>query len=58
MEEHLRRALLLSRGDMTVFLTRPISAGFLTATFLLIAFVTWSALRRRRRPAPAMVPGA
>ena len=26
MEENLRRAMLLSRGDFTVFLTRPISA--------------------------------
>jgi TctA family transporter len=58
MEEHLRRALLLSRGDMSVFLTRPISAGFLTATFLLLAFVTWSAIRRRGRPSPAFAPGS
>ncbi len=26
MEENLRRALLISRGDWTVFLTRPLSA--------------------------------
>jgi putative tricarboxylic transport membrane protein len=58
MEEHLRRALLLSRGDMTVFVTRPISAGFLAATFLLIAFVAWGTIRRRGRPAPAIAPGA
>jgi TctA family transporter len=31
MEENLRRALLLSRGDPTVFATRPISAGLLAA---------------------------
>ncbi len=31
MEEHLRRAMLLSRGDPSVFFTRPISAGFLIA---------------------------
>ena len=29
MEEFLRRALLLSRGDPTVLVTRPISAGML-----------------------------
>ncbi|MEY4735778.1 MAG: hypothetical protein RL302_97, partial [Pseudomonadota bacterium] len=29
MEEYLRRALLLSRGDWSVFLTRPLSAGLL-----------------------------
>jgi TctA family transporter len=57
MEEHLRRALLLSRGDMSVFITRPISAGFMIATFLLIAFVVWSAIRNRGRPAPILAPG-
>ena len=31
MEENLRRALLLSRGDPTVFFTRPLSAGLLAA---------------------------
>jgi putative tricarboxylic transport membrane protein len=40
LEENLRRALLISRGDPTVFLTRPISLGFLIgalAFFLVIA---------------------
>src|SRR3954447_24595181 len=31
MEENLRRAMLLSRGDPTVFVTKPISAGFIFA---------------------------
>ena len=31
MEENLRRALLLSRGDWGVFVTRPLSAGLLAA---------------------------
>jgi TctA family transporter len=31
MEENLRRAMLLSRGDPTIFLTRPISAAMLIA---------------------------
>ena len=31
MEENLRRALLLSRGDWTTFATRPLSAGLLLA---------------------------
>lgn len=35
LEEHLRRAMLISDGDPTVFLTRPISA-----TLLMIAAVT------------------
>jgi len=40
LEENLRRAMLLSRGDPTVFLTRPISLGILlTAVFLLLLTV-------------------
>ena len=35
-ETQLRRALSISQGDMTVFLTRPISAGFLAFTALLV----------------------
>ncbi len=31
MEENLRRAMLIARGDVTVFVTRPISAGLLLA---------------------------
>src|SRR5213082_3511385 len=37
MEENLRRAMLIARGDATVFLTRPISATLLAiALFLLV----------------------
>ena len=36
MEENLRRALLLSRGDWSVFVTRPLSAGLLAAALLLL----------------------
>ena len=36
MEENLRRALLLSRGDWTTFVTRPLSAGLLIAAALMI----------------------
>jgi putative tricarboxylic transport membrane protein len=38
MEEHLRRAMLLSRGDPTVFVTRPISLVFMIATLLVLLF--------------------
>lgn len=37
VEENFRRALLLSRGDMTVFFTHPISCGFMLVTILLIS---------------------
>ena len=36
MEENLRRALLLSRGDWGVLVTRPISAGLLVAAAVLV----------------------
>jgi TctA family transporter len=39
MEEHLRRALLLSRGDFWLFLERPISA---TTLGLSLAVLIWA----------------
>lgn len=39
MEEFLRRALLLSKGDPLVLLTRPISAGMLALALILLALV-------------------
>ncbi|MGZ5117392.1 MAG: tripartite tricarboxylate transporter permease, partial [Burkholderiales bacterium] len=48
MEENLRRALLISRGDATVFLTRPISLGFVIATVLIIIVMGLPAVRSRR----------
>ena len=47
MEEYLRRALLLSRGDPAVLFTRPISLAFMIATALVLAVVIAPALRRR-----------
>ena len=46
MEENLRRALLLSRGDMAVFIERPISAGFLAFGALLILMAIWGQLKQ------------
>jgi len=37
LEQNFRSALQISRGDMSVFITSPISAGFLFVCFLLIA---------------------
>ena len=48
MEENFRRALLLSRGDMMVFMQRPISATFVCISAFLLAAVTWSAWRKSR----------
>ncbi|MGP9796417.1 tripartite tricarboxylate transporter permease [Halomonas sp. 86] len=43
MEENFRRALLLSRGDYTVFLQKPISATLLALAVLLLL---WPLIRR------------
>ena len=51
MEENLRRALLLSRGDWTTFMTRPLSASLLIAAVLMIVVVTLPAIRSRREEA-------
>ena len=48
MEENLRRAMLLSRGDPMVFLERPISAGFIIASALLLLLLSLPALRKKR----------
>lgn len=50
-EEHLRRALLLSHGDFTVFLTSPASAAALAATLALLAALLGPNVRRRREEA-------
>lgn len=49
MEENFRRSLLLSRGDLTVFFTRPLSGAFMTVTILMLATVAYKRLRRRSR---------
>lgn len=51
MEENLRRALLLSRGDWSVFVTRPISMGLLIAAMLLLVIVLLPSIRSKREEA-------
>ena len=51
MEENLRRALLLSRGDWTVFATRPLSAGLLGAALALLVIVLLPSIRNKREEA-------
>ncbi len=48
MEENLRRAMLISRGDPTVFLTRPISLVFVVITVLIFVAMAMPALKKRR----------
>ncbi|MDP1672989.1 MAG: tripartite tricarboxylate transporter permease [Burkholderiales bacterium] len=40
VEENLRRALLISRGDFSVFFTRPLSLTFIILTVILLCAVT------------------
>ncbi|HXU43637.1 MAG TPA: tripartite tricarboxylate transporter permease [Burkholderiales bacterium] len=51
MEENLRRAMLLSRGDPTVFFTKPISAAFMVASLILLVVVALPAIRKKREEA-------
>ncbi|MFL9935873.1 tripartite tricarboxylate transporter permease [Paraburkholderia sp. RL18-103-BIB-C] len=54
IEVNFRRALLLSHGDMTVFLQHPISCAFLLLCTTVIAaqvFFHWRGARRLRRAA-------
>jgi putative tricarboxylic transport membrane protein len=51
MEENLRRALLLSRGDWSTFATRPLSAGLLVAALLMILVVSLPTIKSRREEA-------
>jgi putative tricarboxylic transport membrane protein len=51
MEENLRRALLLSRGDWSVFLTRGLSAGLLAAAALLLVIVLLPSVKNKREEA-------
>ncbi|MGD9953256.1 MAG: tripartite tricarboxylate transporter permease [Burkholderiales bacterium] len=51
MEENLRRAMLLSRGDATLFFNpaeKPISFSFLVAAVLLVAVIALPNIRRKR----------
>ena len=51
MEENFRRALLLSRGDFTTFVTRPLSLGLLIAAALLVVIVALPAVKKTREEA-------
>ena len=51
MEENLRRALLLSRGDWSVFVTRGLSATLLAFAALLLIIVLLPAVKHKREEA-------
>lgn len=51
MEEYLRRALLISRGDWSVFIDRPISASLLAVAVVLLIIVLLPGIRKKREEA-------
>ncbi len=48
LESNLKRAMLLSKGDATVFFTRPISAAMLAVAVLLLLTVILPQFRKKR----------
>ncbi len=51
MEENLRRAMLLSRGDWSVFVTRPLSATLLAMSLVLLIIVLLPSVKSKRQEA-------
>ncbi|NYZ14537.1 tripartite tricarboxylate transporter permease [Azospirillum sp. RWY-5-1] len=48
LEEHMRRAMLLSFGNPAVFVTRPISAGLLLLALLALLAMAFPAIAKKR----------
>ena len=48
LEEFLRRSLIISRGDATVFVTRPLSAALLAVAALALLVAVLPSVRRKR----------
>jgi TctA family transporter len=48
LEENLRRAMIIGRGDPMVFLTRPISAGLLLLAVVIVAVMLLPRVRKKR----------
>jgi TctA family transporter len=49
LEENFRRSMLVAGGELSVFVTRPISAGFLAVSLALLLAVSFNALKPARR---------
>jgi putative tricarboxylic transport membrane protein len=54
-EENLRRALIISRGDLMTFLEHPISAAFIGLSVLLILAQIYVRLRKRKLVPEAVI---
>jgi len=51
MEEQMRRAMMINFGDVTIFLTRPLSAAFLIAAAVMMLLIALPSLRAKREVA-------
>lgn len=49
LEEHLRRAMIISRGDPTVFVTRPLSLALLIVAVGVLAVVLLPNVAKKRQ---------
>jgi TctA family transporter len=50
LEENFRRAVLISRGSLQIFIDRPISATFLALCVLLIGVQVYARIRKVKPP--------
>lgn len=54
LEENFRRSLLLTGGDLTDFVSRPVSRTFLAISLVLVFWTVIGGVRARRRRAAAL----
>ncbi len=48
LEDHLRRSLIISRGDPSIFISTPVSAAFLGLAVIAFVLTLLPAIRRKR----------
>jgi TctA family transporter len=51
MEEQMRRAMMINFGDVTIFVTRPLSAVFLAGAAIMMLLIALPSLRAKREVA-------
>jgi putative tricarboxylic transport membrane protein len=52
LENNLRKSLIISQGDFSLFFIRPLSAASLTLALFLLASPFIPGLRKKRREIP------
>ena len=51
MEEYFRRALILSQGSYSTFVTNPISLSLLVVTAILVSIMAFPSIKKKRQEA-------